>query len=101
MNMKEIKIYFAKTAKTELIIDELASYLNEQFGGYTMYNCSGGYMDNELTEYEESTIVFEILADIVPFDWHSDIKTLFSDSGEESVLISEKCINTLDYLYLT
>lgn len=98
--MIEIKLYFAKTEKTKPIINKLEKYLNANFGGYTKYNCSGGYIDDNLIEYKESTIVYEILTNKSPYNWKNDIKGLFNGTNEESILITEKGINTLDYIYI-
>lgn len=100
MKMLEIKIYFAKTAKTEAIINDLESYLNYTFGGYTAYNAIGGYIGDILTEYKESSLVYEILTTELPIDWKNDIKTLFTGTGEECILITQKCINEIDYISL-
>lgn len=100
MKQLEIKIYFAKTAKTEAIIDDLESYLNYTFGGYTAYNGFGGYIGDLLTEYKEESLIYEILTTELPFNWKSDIKTMFVGSGEECIMITQKCINEIDYISL-
>lgn len=100
MKMLEIKIYFAKTEKTERIIDDLETYLNYTFGGYTAYNGFGGYIGDILTEYKEESFIYEILTTELPINWKNDIKTLFTGTGEECILITEKCINQIDYISL-
>lgn len=100
MKTIEIKIYFAKTAKTQAIINELESYLNYTFGGYTAYNANGGYIGDILTEYREESLVYEILTTTRPDNFKNDIKTLFTGTGEECIMITEKCINIRDYIYL-
>lgn len=100
MKQLEIKIYFARTARTELIIDELETYLSYTFGGYTAYNAIGGYIGDILTEYKEESLVYEILTTELPFNWKNDIKTMFVGSGEECILITQKCINEIDYIPL-
>ena len=100
MKMVEIKIYFAETAKTRAIIDELETYLNYTFGGYTAYHGFGGYIGDILTEYREESFIYEILTTELPFNWKNDIKTLFTGSGEECIMITQKCINEIDYIAL-
>lgn len=100
MKTMEIRIYFAKTAKTELIIDKLESYLNYTFGGYTAYYGNGGYIGEILTEYKEESFIYEILTAKLPFDWQNGIKELFIGSGEESILITEKLIDKVEFIAL-
>ena len=100
MKMLEIKIYFAKTEKTERIIDDLETYLNYTFGGYTAYNGFGGYIGDILTEYKEDSYIYEILTTKTQIDYKSHIKELFTGSGEECIMITQKCINEIDYISL-
>ena len=97
MYLREIKIYFAKTEKTDAITTELETHLNRWFGGYTVYSCRGGYI-GELLEYEEESLVYEVITNKKPFNWKHEIRVLFSDSGEESILITEKTLSAMDYI---
>lgn len=103
--MKKYTIYVAMNGHTIYALHNFRAYLLTHYQGFTEYSTTGYYQSiNEncidVTNFVESTIVFEILTKDAGVNFKYHIKQMFEGLGEESILYSVQNIDELEFITL-
>ena len=97
--MFKYKIYIALNENTDKPINKFKDYLLAIYGGFTQYSTNGYYKMDEITMIEK-TMVFEVLTTYEKPMFKSDIKSIFYNCGEDSILFSEEKLNNIEFIIL-
>ena len=76
--------------------ETLKEMLNSRFGGYTIQEANGGWIDDDGTEYQEYTLVI-YLSDTNIDDVHALCNDLIKEYNQSSVLIQANTTKTEFY----
>lgn len=97
-----IKIYIANNSKDVNRHQELKTYLINRYGGYTLYNATGGYKSDNMMVYSEESLIYELMVtgeqEQEQEQLQEQVKRIFTGSKEESILIS--CVKC-NYNFIT